>query len=110
MKIILLGGSSFLGRAYAAEALARGHRVTTFNRGRSAADLPGVEAVRGDRDSAGELARLVDGRGWDAVVDTSAQQPRPGRAQRPTAARAGRALHLRLLRARLRRLARPRGR
>ncbi|RKT17209.1 2'-hydroxyisoflavone reductase [Streptomyces sp. 1114.5] len=75
MKILLLGGSSFLGRAYAAEALARGHQVTTFNRGRSAGDLPGVEAVRGDRDSAGDLARLVDGRRWDAVVDTSAQQP-----------------------------------
>ncbi|WP_030231963.1 NAD-dependent epimerase/dehydratase family protein [Streptomyces sp. NRRL S-350] len=75
MKILLLGGSSFLGRSYAAEALARGHQVTTFNRGRSAADLPGVEAVRGDRDSAEDLARLVDGRRWDAVVDTSAQQP-----------------------------------
>ncbi|MGA5818664.1 NAD-dependent epimerase/dehydratase family protein [Kitasatospora sp. NPDC094028] len=75
MKILLLGGSSFLGRAYAAEALARGHHVTTFNRGRSAGDLPGVDAVRGDRDSAEDLARLVDGRSWDAVVDTSAQQP-----------------------------------
>ncbi|MFJ6385613.1 NAD-dependent epimerase/dehydratase family protein [Kitasatospora sp. NPDC092039] len=75
MKILLLGGSSFLGRAYAAEALTRGHRVTTFNRGRSAADLPGVETVRGDRDSAEDLARLVEGRSWDAVVDTSAQQP-----------------------------------
>ncbi|MET8625651.1 NAD-dependent epimerase/dehydratase family protein [Kitasatospora sp. NPDC004669] len=75
MKILLLGGSSFLGRAYAAEALARGHQVTTFNRGRSAADLPGVEAVRGDRDRAEDVARLVDGRGWDAVVDTSGRQP-----------------------------------
>ncbi|MFH8381115.1 NAD-dependent epimerase/dehydratase family protein [Kitasatospora sp. NPDC018058] len=75
MKILLLGGSSFLGRAYAAEALARGHQVTTFNRGRSAADLPGVEAVRGDRDSAEDVTRLVDGRSWDAVVDTSGRQP-----------------------------------
>ncbi|MFJ9840820.1 NAD-dependent epimerase/dehydratase family protein [Kitasatospora sp. NPDC101155] len=75
MKILLLGGSSFLGRAYAAEALARGHQVTTFNRGRSAADLPGVETVRGDRDSTEDVAGLVEGRGWDAVVDTSARQP-----------------------------------
>ncbi|MFJ9461682.1 NAD-dependent epimerase/dehydratase family protein [Kitasatospora sp. NPDC101447] len=75
MKILLLGGSSFLGRAYAAEALSRGHLVTTFNRGRSATDLPGIEAVRGDRDNAEDIARLVDGRHWDAVVDTSAQQP-----------------------------------
>ncbi|WP_406199965.1 NAD-dependent epimerase/dehydratase family protein [Kitasatospora sp. NBC_01560] len=75
MKILLLGGSSFLGRAFASEALDRGHEVTTFNRGRSHGDLPGVETVRGDRDSADDLARLADGRHWDAVVDTSAQQP-----------------------------------
>jgi 2'-hydroxyisoflavone reductase len=55
--------------------LARGHQVTTFNRGRSAADLPGVETVRGDRDSTEDVAGLVEGRGWDAVVDTSARQP-----------------------------------
>ncbi|MFI6153156.1 NAD-dependent epimerase/dehydratase family protein [Kitasatospora sp. NPDC051170] len=75
MKILLLGGSSFLGRAYAAQALAHGHQVTTFNRGLSVGDLPGVEVVRGDRDSAEDVARLVEGRRWDAVVDTSAQQP-----------------------------------
>ncbi|MFJ5119683.1 NAD-dependent epimerase/dehydratase family protein, partial [Kitasatospora sp. NPDC088548] len=75
MKILLLGGSSFLGRAFASEALARGDEVTTFNRGRPGTDLPGVQAVRGERDSAADLARLVEGRHWDAVVDTSAQQP-----------------------------------
>ncbi|WP_354641223.1 NAD-dependent epimerase/dehydratase family protein [Kitasatospora camelliae] len=75
MKLLLLGGSKFLGRAYAVEALSRGHEVTTFNRGRSRADLPGVEAVHGDRTDAGDLARLVEGRRWDAVVDTSGQQP-----------------------------------
>ncbi|RKE19776.1 NAD-dependent epimerase/dehydratase family protein [Streptomyces sp. TLI_171] len=75
MDILLLGGSKFLGRAYAAEALARGHRVTTFNRGVSRTDLPGVEAVHGDRTSLDDLRRLVDGRRWDAVVDTSGQQP-----------------------------------
>ncbi|GAA1414267.1 NAD-dependent epimerase/dehydratase family protein [Kitasatospora putterlickiae] len=75
MKILLLGGSSFLGRAFASEALARGHEVTTFNRGLTAADLPGVEALRGDRDAPEELARAAEGRRWDAVVDTSAQQP-----------------------------------
>ncbi|MFE2721344.1 NAD-dependent epimerase/dehydratase family protein [Kitasatospora sp. NPDC059327] len=75
MRILLLGGSSFLGRAFASESLTRGHDVTTFNRGRSGTDLPGVEALRGERDSADDLARLVEGRHWDAVVDTSAQQP-----------------------------------
>lgn len=75
MNILLLGGSKFLGRAYVAEALSRGHEVTTFNRGVSGADLDGTEAVRGDRTSLEDLERLVEGRRWDAVVDTSGQQP-----------------------------------
>ncbi|MFD0528862.1 NAD-dependent epimerase/dehydratase family protein [Kitasatospora arboriphila] len=75
MNILILGGSSFLGRAYVSDALARGHRVTTFNRGITGPDRPGVEAVHGDRTRAEDLARLVDGRSWDAVVDTSGQQP-----------------------------------
>ncbi|WP_280696467.1 NAD-dependent epimerase/dehydratase family protein [Kitasatospora sp. GP82] len=75
MNILVLGGSSFLGRACVWEALHRGHRVTTFNRGVSGPDQPGVEAVRGDRNSAADLERLIDGRLWDAVVDTSGQQP-----------------------------------
>ncbi|WP_405018000.1 NAD-dependent epimerase/dehydratase family protein [Kitasatospora sp. NBC_00070] len=75
MNLLVLGGSSFLGRAYVTQALQRGHRVTTFNRGRSGPDQPGVEAVRGDRNSPEDLARLVAGRHWDAVLDTSGQQP-----------------------------------
>ncbi|MFG2824294.1 NAD-dependent epimerase/dehydratase family protein [Kitasatospora sp. NPDC048365] len=75
MDLLILGGSKFLGRAYAEAALVRGHHVTTFNRGVSRTDLPGVEAVHGDRTDAADLARLVDGRRWDAVVDTSGQQP-----------------------------------
>ncbi|MGK4581523.1 NAD-dependent epimerase/dehydratase family protein [Kitasatospora sp. HPMI-4] len=75
MNILVLGGTSFLGRAYVIEALRRGHQVTTFNRGLTGPDQDGVEAVRGDRDSAADLERLIDGRHWDAVVDTSAQQP-----------------------------------
>ncbi|WP_406210409.1 NAD-dependent epimerase/dehydratase family protein [Kitasatospora sp. NBC_01560] len=75
MKILVLGGSKFLGRAYVADALARGHEVTTFNRGVSGSDLDRAEAVRGDRTRPGDLERLVDGRRWDAVVDTSGQQP-----------------------------------
>jgi len=75
MKILLLGGSKFLGRAYAADALARGHEVTTFNRGVSRTDLAGVEAVHGDRTSPADLARLTAGRRWDTVIDTSGQQP-----------------------------------
>jgi 2'-hydroxyisoflavone reductase len=78
MRILILGGSVFLGRAFAVEALARGHQVTTFNRGRSGPDLPGVHAVRGDRTVAEELAALVADRAgdrWDLVVDTSGGQP-----------------------------------
>ncbi|MFD0571573.1 NAD-dependent epimerase/dehydratase family protein [Kitasatospora gansuensis] len=75
MNLLVIGGSSFLGRAYVSEALRRGHRVTTFNRGLSGPDQPGVEAVRGDRNSPEDLARLVEGRRWDAVVDSAGQQP-----------------------------------
>ncbi|WP_405012714.1 NAD-dependent epimerase/dehydratase family protein [Kitasatospora sp. NBC_01539] len=75
MDILILGGSSFLGRAYVTDAVARGHRVTTFNRGVSGPDHEGVEAVHGDRNAPDDLARLVADRSWDAVVDTSGQQP-----------------------------------
>lgn len=76
MRIVVLGGSVFLGRAFVAEALRRGHQVTVFNRGRSGPDPEGVEVVRGDREVAGDLLRLAAGRRWDVVVDTSGQQPR----------------------------------
>ncbi|WP_127935183.1 NAD-dependent epimerase/dehydratase family protein [Nonomuraea polychroma] len=76
MRVLVIGGSGFLGRAVVEEALARGHEVTTFNRGRSGVDVPGVEAVRGDREAPGDLERLVDGRTWDFVVDTSGYVPR----------------------------------
>ncbi|MCK2217580.1 NAD-dependent epimerase/dehydratase family protein [Actinomadura sp. ATCC 31491] len=76
MKILVIGGSGFLGRAVVEEALARGHEVTTFNRGRSGPDVPGVEAVRGDRESSADLERLAEGRSWDFVVDTSGYVPR----------------------------------
>ncbi|GAA3128248.1 NAD-dependent epimerase/dehydratase family protein [Planomonospora alba] len=76
MRVLIIGGSVFLGRAITEEALRRGHEVTTFNRGRSGVDLPGVEAVRGDRESAEDLARLASGREWDAVVDVCGFVPR----------------------------------
>ena len=75
MKILILGGTVFLGRHLVDAALARGHEVTLFNRGRTNARLfPEVEHLRGDRDS-GDLAEL-DGRTWDAAIDTSARLPR----------------------------------
>jgi 2'-hydroxyisoflavone reductase len=73
MKLLILGGTRFLGRHLTETALARGHEVTLFNRGQSNTDLfPEVEQLRGDRD--GDLEALK-GRKWDAVIDTSGYQP-----------------------------------
>lgn len=69
MRLLIIGGSSFLGRATAEAALRRGDRVTTFNRGRSDPDVEGVEVVHGDRTSDEDLARLA-GLSFDVVVDT----------------------------------------
>lgn len=74
MKLLLLGGPKFVGRAVIDAALERGHEVTLFNRGTTGAELyPELERIVGDRD--GGLDGLL-GRGWDAVVDTSGYLPR----------------------------------
>ncbi|MEV4704507.1 NAD-dependent epimerase/dehydratase family protein [Actinoplanes sp. NPDC049316] len=70
MRLLVLGGTWFLGRALGEVALSRGWSVTTFNRGRSAADLPGVQAIHGDRERPEDLGRLAEHGPWDAVVDT----------------------------------------
>ncbi|WP_320670595.1 NAD-dependent epimerase/dehydratase family protein [Patulibacter defluvii] len=68
MRILILGGTVFLGRHVTEAALARGHEPTLFTRGLHGADLfPEAEHVRGDR---ADLAPLA-GRSWDAVIDTS---------------------------------------
>jgi nucleoside-diphosphate-sugar epimerase len=74
MRLLVLGGTVFLGRHAAAEALSRGHEVTVFHRGRHGVDLFAGEAehVLGDR--GGDLAALR-GRSWDAAIDTSGYQP-----------------------------------
>jgi 2'-hydroxyisoflavone reductase len=74
MRILVLGGTWFLGQAVAAAALTRGWQVTTFNRGRSGVDLYGVEAVHGDRTVAADVERLAGHGPWDAVVDTSSSE------------------------------------
>ncbi|MDX1663491.1 MAG: NAD-dependent epimerase/dehydratase family protein [Candidatus Promineifilaceae bacterium] len=74
MKILILGGTVFLGRHLVEAAHERGHDVTLFNRGRSNPDLfSELEQLRGDRD--GDLSALDD-RQWDAVIDTSGYLPR----------------------------------
>lgn len=78
MRILILGGTLFLGRALVEAASARGHELTLLNRGRSdVAAFPDLEVLRGDRD--GALGALC-GRSWDAVVDTSGYLPRLVRA------------------------------
>jgi 2'-hydroxyisoflavone reductase len=76
MKVLVLGGTWFLGRAIVEDALLRGHEVTTFNRGTSGKDIPGVEPIRGDREDRSSLERLVRFGTWDAAVDTSGFVPR----------------------------------
>jgi nucleoside-diphosphate-sugar epimerase len=77
MRILVMGGTWFLGRAVAEEALRRGWQVTTFTRGRSGDPSPGAVAVHGDRLVAQDLARLAAAGPWDAVVDTSASELAP---------------------------------
>ena len=74
MKILIIGGTVFVGRHIAAAALSRGHEVTLFNRGQHNADLfPEIEKIRGDRES--DIS-LLAGREWDAVIDTCGYLPR----------------------------------
>ena len=75
MRLLILGGTWFLGRTLAEAGVARGWDVTCFNRGRSAPDVPGVSSVRGDRTERADLERLADFGPWDAVVDTSVYEP-----------------------------------
>jgi 2'-hydroxyisoflavone reductase len=74
VKLLVLGGTKFLGRAIVEAALERGDEVTLFNRGLTNPGLfPEVERVRGDRTA--DLGPLA-GRTWGAVVDVAAYQPR----------------------------------
>jgi 2'-hydroxyisoflavone reductase len=78
MRLLILGGTVFLGRHLVDTALTAGHTITLFNRGRHNPDLfPEVERLRGDRD--GDLESLR-GRTWDAVIDPSGYVPRITRA------------------------------
>jgi 2'-hydroxyisoflavone reductase len=74
VRLLILGGTVFFGRHLVDAALARGHEVTLFNRGQHNPEIyPEVEKLRGDRD--GDLGAL-EGRRWDAVIDTCGYVPR----------------------------------
>jgi 2'-hydroxyisoflavone reductase len=74
MKLLILGGTRFVGRHLVTAALAREHEITLFHRGKyPPAPLTNIETTYGDRNT--DLAKL-QGRRWDAVVDTSGYLPR----------------------------------
>ncbi|MDT4953752.1 MAG: hypothetical protein QOJ02_1890 [Acidobacteriota bacterium] len=78
MKILIIGGTVFLGRHLVEAALVRGHEVTLFNRGLRNPELfPEVEKIFGDRNS---NLDALGSRRWDAVIDTCGYLPRAVRA------------------------------
>lgn len=77
-RILILGGTGFLGPATVAAARGRGHELTLFNRGKTRPGLfPDIETLLGDRDpEKGEGLKALQGRKWDAVIDNSGYFPR----------------------------------
>ena len=74
LRILILGGTSFIGPHQVRYAVERGHTVTLFNRGRTNPQpFPELKKLRGDRDGDRESLK---GREWDAVIDNSAMIPR----------------------------------
>ena len=80
-KVLVLGGTQFVGRHIVQALLKDGHTVSILNRGKSPDELPGeVERLRGDRDMGLPGLQAISGRSWDACVDVSgytARQVRP---------------------------------
>ena len=82
MKLLILGGTRFVGRHLVATALARNHKVTLFNRGQHpSTPSTTVETIHGDRNS--DLTKLK-GRRWDVVIDTCGYLPRAVKASAET--------------------------
>jgi nucleoside-diphosphate-sugar epimerase len=94
VRILVLGGTAFVGRAIVEDALRSGAEVTLVGRGRTGTELfPGAPRLAGDRDT-GDYSALADGR-WDAVVDVSGYLPRHvGQAMDALGDRAGRYLFI----------------
>ncbi|MCM0676461.1 NAD-dependent epimerase/dehydratase family protein [Micromonospora phytophila] len=75
MRLLVLGGTWFVGHAIVTAAIDAGWEVTTFNRGTSNPFLEAVRTIRGDRTRPEDLAGLATAGPWDAVVDTSGYVP-----------------------------------
>src|SRR5688500_18860500 len=74
LRILILGGTGFIGPHQVRYARSRGHTLTLFNRGQSSPSLfPDIEQLRGDRN--GDL-RALEGRKWDVVIDNSGFEPK----------------------------------
>lgn len=89
MRILVLGGTAWLGGRLVRTALEAGHEITALSRGRSGAVPVGAAFVRADRDQ-DEALDAVAGQRWDAVIDVTRQ---PGHARRAVAALAARTAH-----------------
>jgi len=78
LKVLILGGTGFIGPHMVREAQARGHEVTIFNRGKTHTELfPDVEKLIGDRDpEVGDGLSSLKGHTWDVVIDNSGYVPR----------------------------------
>jgi 2'-hydroxyisoflavone reductase len=74
-KVLILGGTDFVGPAVAGAACARGDEVTIFHRGQTGSALAGVRVIHGDRTNTGDLAALAN-ETWDMVVDAWSRAPR----------------------------------
>lgn len=72
-KLLILGGTGFIGPHMVSYAVERGHEVTILTRGRSGAPVPGVEHLIADRE--GDLG-VLRRRRWDAVLDNNARDYR----------------------------------
>ena len=75
MRILVIGGTVFLGRAFTDAALAAGHEIVHFNRGQSSPPDTRVERIAGDRTDVASLRKASAAAPWDAVMDTSGYLP-----------------------------------
>jgi len=78
LKLLILGGTGFIGPALVELAKARGHEITLFNRGKHNVELfPEIEKIHGDRDpKKGDGIKGLEGRKWDIVFDDCGYFPR----------------------------------